>query len=295
MRTASAVVLLVVALVPSACGGADERPTAASSAPPRTVDPTTSPPAAARATASPDVFALARQLEADGPETLAASLTSAERAIRNGAGDVAAHARIQQAMYRQLVRTPEWRSRVYELVPDDLLEDAKANVEAGAELRALTKPRDELPPWKIVRPPSADRLRAAYDGAAREFDIGWEYLAAIHLSETRMGRIRGTSTAGAEGPMQFLPSTWDAYGEGDINDPDDAIMAAARYLKAHGAPEHMARALYAYNHSDHYVQAISLYARIMRTDERTYRGYHAWQVYYRTTRGDALLYEGWPR
>jgi hypothetical protein len=71
-------------------------------------------------------------------------------------------------------------------------------------------------------------------------------------------------------------------------------MAAARYLKAHGAPGDMARALYAYNHSDHYVKAITLYARVMRDDERTYRAYHAWQVYYRTTRGDALLYEGWP-
>ena len=69
-----------------------------------------------------------------------------------------------------------------------------------------------------------------------------------------MGRIRGTSTAGAKGPMQFLPSTWEAYGEGDIEDPDDAIMAAARYLANYGAPADMDRALFAYNHSDHYVR-----------------------------------------
>ena len=65
----------------------------------------------------------------------------------------------------------------------------------------------------------------------------WTYLAAIHLVETRMGRIRGASTAGARGPMQFLPSTWALYGAGgDINDPRDAILAAARLLRHHGAP-----------------------------------------------------------
>jgi membrane-bound lytic murein transglycosylase B len=109
-----------------------------------------------------------------------------------------------------------------------------------------------------------------------------------------MGRIRGTSSAGAQGPMQFLPSTWARYGEGgDINDPRDSIMAAGRYLKAAGAPGDLGRALYAYNHSQHYVRAVTLYAEQMRTDERTYAGYHAWQVYYITPSGDALLPEGY--
>jgi hypothetical protein len=292
MRIRSAVVVVVASLT-AACAGADEQPARTS---PTTRSSTPSPsgvssptPAAVR-----DVFVLARRLEARDPEALTAALVSAERAIRSDAADVTQPARIQQAMYRQLVRTPAWRARVYELVPDGLIDAVKANVQAGAELRALTEPRDELPPWRIEEPPPAERLRAAYDAAAEAFGIGWEYLAAIHLSETRMGRIRGTSVAGAKGPMQFLPSTWAAYGKGDINDPEDAIMAAARYLKAHGAPDKMSSALFAYNHSDHYVRAITLYASVMRDDERAYRGYHAWQVYYRTTRGDALLYEGWP-
>lgn len=293
MRIRSAA-LAIAALLVLACGTADERASPAT-APPATPSPSPSVPSSPTSTAAPDVFALARGLEARDPKALTAALVSAERAIRSHADDVTQPARIQQAMYRQLVRTPDWRARSYELVPDDLIDAVKANVQAGAELRALTQPRDELPPWRIVEPPSAQRLRAAYDAAADEFGIGWEYLAAIHLSETRMGRIRGTSTAGAKGPMQFLPSTWAAYGKGDINDPEDAIMAAARYLKAHGAPGDMARALFAYNHSDHYVKAISLYAEVIRTDERAYRGYHAWQVYYRTTGGDALLYEGWRR
>jgi membrane-bound lytic murein transglycosylase B len=108
-----------------------------------------------------------------------------------------------------------------------------------------------------------------------------------------MGRIRGTSEAGAKGPMQFLQATWDAYGEGDINDPHDAIMAAARYLQRNGAPGDMAKALWNYNHSDRYVRAVTLYAQQMEADPRAYLTYHAWQVYYIMTRGDVLLEEGY--
>jgi len=68
----------------------------------------------------------------------------------------------------------------------------------------------------IVAPPPADELLGHYRAAGDEFGVDWTYLAAIHLVETRMGRIRGTSTAGAHGPMQFMPATWDAYGEGDV-------------------------------------------------------------------------------
>ena len=38
--------------------------------------------------------------------------------------------------------------------------------------------------------------------------------------ETAFGTVRSPSTAGARGPMQFLPATWSAYGlGGDIDDP----------------------------------------------------------------------------
>ena len=59
----------------------------------------------------------------------------------------------------------------------------------------------------FVTPPAAELL-ADYNAAAQATGVGWQYLAAVHLVETRMGRIRGTSAAGAEGPMQFLPSTF---------------------------------------------------------------------------------------
>ena len=63
--------------------------------------------------------------------------------------------------------------------------------------------------------------------------VGWNYLAAINLIETRLGSVVGPSTAGAQGPMQFLPSTFAAYGDGgDIHSPRDSIIAAGRYLAA---------------------------------------------------------------
>lgn len=94
--------------------------------------------------------------------------------------------------------------------------------------------------------------------------------------------------------MQFLPSTWEAYGDGDIDDPHDAIRAAARYLAAHGAPGDMEGALYAYNRSQRYVQAISDHAAVMRAEPVTYRAYHQWRVYYRMVSGERILEEGWP-
>ncbi len=145
-----------------------------------------------------------------------------------------------------------------------------------------------------MAPPPAAELRGYYDAVQDEFGIDWTFIAAIHLVESRMGRIRGTSIAGAKGPMQFLPSTWARWGRGDIESPHDAILAAGRYLHGHGAPADMDRALFAYNHSDRYVRAINVYARVMRDDTHAYLGYYNWQVYYRTTKGDALLYVGWP-
>ena len=86
--------------------------------------------------------------------------------------------------------------------------------------------------------------------------------------------------------MQFLPSTWRIYGMGgDIDDPHDAIMAAANYLRRSGARRSYDRALFAYNHSMHYVRAVRRLASRMRRDDRTFLTYYAWQVYVRTAKG----------
>jgi membrane-bound lytic murein transglycosylase B len=179
--------------------------------------------------------------------------------------------------------------------------DRRTALVVGGDLRAarlldaMTAPQKKLPPWHIVAPPPPAKLRGYYRQAQRRTGVPWTYLAAIHLVETRMGRIRGVSTAGARGPMQFLPSTWSRYGAGgDINDPHDAILAAARLLKANGAPAHMAKALWHYNPSDRYVGAVGAYARTMRRSSSTYRGYWHWRVLYRQTRGTYLLPIGYP-
>ncbi len=90
--------------------------------------------------------------------------------------------------------------------------------------------------------------------------------------------------------MQFLPSTWRAYGMGgDIDDPGDSILAAANYLARSGGRSDLDRALFAYNHSIDYVRAIRRFAVRMRADERTYETYYAWQVYVRTATGTRRL------
>lgn len=285
-----ALLVLIIAFVACSSGVPETAPT-------RAPTPVASPRLTATATPAPtdDPFAAARRWEVGSPDELAARLTEAERGLRSDDPDDPERlGRLQQAAYRQLADTPEWRDPVLEALPAELRAAAEANLGAQLELHELTAPREALPEdWRIVPPPPAGELLEHYEAAEGEFGVGWEVLAAIHLVETRMGRIRGDSVAGARGPMQFLPETWDTYGEGDITDPRDAIRAAARYLVAHGAPDDLDGALFAYNHSGHYVRAIRAYADRMRADPRLYLGYYHWQVYYRTTRGDALLEVGW--
>ena len=227
---------------------------------------------------------------------LAATITEAETTIRSPATPafrLPELGQAQQQAYRSLVANPAWEDEVLGLVPERLRDTVRANVAAGRELAALTPappPDAPLPKWRIVAPEPAETLLPLYKAAgAAAGGVPWQYLAAIHLVETRMGRIKGDSSAGAQGPMQFIPSTWAIYGQGgDVTSNRDAVYAAARYLRATGAPNDMARALRAYNNSARYVRAITHYAEQMVADERAYLGYHAWQVYY----GSRLLPEG---
>jgi membrane-bound lytic murein transglycosylase B len=66
--------------------------------------------------------------------------------------------------------------------------------------------------------------------------------------------------------MQFLPSTWQIYGHGDIHDPHDAILAAGNLLRHAGAPGSYSQALFAYNPSRLYVDAVQRYARLIKRD-----------------------------
>jgi hypothetical protein len=225
-------------------------------------------------------------------------LRRVEHGLRTQYRDPAGLARLgweQQKTYGTLLAHPEWQAEVLAGVPEDVRSIAQANLDAGNALTApdLGPPLQALPDWTILVAKPVDELLGYYKEAEANTGIPWAYFAAIHFVETKTGRIRGNSTAGAQGPMQFIPSTWAVYGEGDINDDHDAILAAARYLKAAGGPANMDKALYAYNPSDAYVTAIQKYAGVMLADERAFAGYHAWQVYVSTVDGTTYLPEGW--
>jgi len=92
---------------------------------------------------------------------------------------------------------------------------------------------------------------------SRESGVPWEVLAAIASVESGFGSNMATSSAGAIGYGQFLPSSWAAYGEGgDPYDFRDVLPAMARYLLDHGAPADLPNAVWAYNHSWEYVALV---------------------------------------
>ncbi|TMB61816.1 MAG: lytic transglycosylase domain-containing protein [Chloroflexi bacterium] len=266
-----------------------------------TPEPTAAPTNAATlapkpsATAAPDWSAV--PLAANDATGVAQQLVMVEAMLRDpgvSGAQLNSAGHLEQLLFGRLADYPEWRDAVLAALPAAQRDVVKNGLDAGKQLRMLSGPiPSRLPDWKIVEPAPIEELLSYYKEAQDTFGIDWEYLAAIHLVETRMGRIRGLSSAGAQGPMQFMPATWAMYGKGDINDNHDAIMGAARYLKAAGAPGNMQKALFAYNHAQAYVNALLLYAESMKLDQNAYRGYHGWQVYYPTKDGPVLLKAGW--
>jgi membrane-bound lytic murein transglycosylase B len=244
-------------------------------------EPAPAPPAGAQPRLASDPAQLADDLVAD--EQALRDPSTAEAAL-----EAAAHR--QQAAYRAIGRHPEWDPIARPRIPQSLLEVYDRNVDARRQLNAMAHVKDKLPAWRIEPPAPADELLGYYREAESASGVSWNYLAAINLIETRFGSIVGVSTAGAEGPMQFLPSTFAAYGEGgDIHSPRDSIMAAGRFLAAHGFAGDRDRAVYQYNHAHEYVQAVNQYAALLAADPAAYAGYYRWDVYYYTTAGDVLL------
>ncbi|MFN2540054.1 MAG: lytic murein transglycosylase [Mycobacteriales bacterium] len=96
--------------------------------------------------------------------------------------------------------------------------------------------------------------------------LSWTILAAIGQVESGHGRNVGPSSAGALGPMQFMPATWAQYavdgdgdGKADIMSPYDAVPAAALYLCRNGAGrggQALYDAIFNYNHADWYVREV---------------------------------------
>jgi hypothetical protein len=115
---------------------------------------------------------------------------------------------------------------------------------------------------------------ALYQESAARYcpGLSWTVLAAIGEVESGDGTNMGPSSAGALGPMQFLPSTWQRWGItgfGDtgtpnIMNPFDAVPSAAEYLCAAGAAKggsSLYQAIFAYNHADWYVSEVLAIAR----------------------------------
>src|SRR5438093_201193 len=169
---------------------------------------------------------------ANDAAALAKQLVMVEAALRDpnvSGAQLAWMGHLQQLAYSRLADYPDWKDTVLGALPVSTRSAVLGSLEAGKQLRSMGGPIPKtLPDWKIVEPAPIDELLGDYREAETAFGVPWYYLAAIHLVETRTGRIRGLSSAGAQGPMQFMPATWAMYGKGDINDTHDAIMGAAR-------------------------------------------------------------------
>jgi hypothetical protein len=230
------------------------------------------------------------------PARLAATLTTTMRHLRDALGrwnpahpipeDVTLLALHHQRILRSLASHRALGDATLARLPTDIRGEARDTVFARRQLAAIPRSPGRLPRIRVGAAAAAAQLRRFYAAAQRRFDVHWSVLAAVNFVESAFGRLRNRSEAGARGPMQFLPSTWRIYGmDGDIDDPHDAILAAANYLRRSGAPRDYDRALFAYNHSMHYVRAVRRFASRMARDGRTFLIYYAWQVYVRTANG----------
>ena len=151
--------------------------------------------------------------------------------------------------------------------PDRAPDGAPTNANAGLTIAEFGAAPLGVPNFVIDQFEIPPFLLPIYHACGTEYGIPWQVLASINRIETAFGTNLNVSSAGAMGWMQFIPSSWQAYGvdanedgRKDPYNPVDAICAAARYLKAAGAEQDLRDAIFAYNHADWYVDEVLLYA-----------------------------------
>jgi membrane-bound lytic murein transglycosylase B len=199
--------------------------------------------------------------------------------------EVTLDALYEQRIELALARRPRLAEATLRRLPGRIASQVGTNLAAKRELWRLTpvsrrrrfRTGPALPPQTLLR---------YYRSAQARFGVAWNVLAAVNFVESAFNKLRNDSASGAQGPMQFVPATWRAYGlGGDVHDPHDAILGAANYLHENGAPQNNRRALFRYNPSPLYVDAVLRYARRIRSDRRAFYEYYAWQVFVRTRSG----------
>ena len=255
----------------------------------------TGAPGAPEAPPAPDVAL------PSGPRALAARMRVVDAALRRAIDawrggapspraapplDVTLWSLELQRELRLLSRRPALAAATISRLPRRAARVARTVTAAGRRLRRLSA---GWPPHRVRTGPTEPvaALRGYYREAQRRFGVGWHILAAVNFVESAFGKLRNASVAGAQGPMQFMPATWRAYGMGgDVHDPHDAILGAANLLRQAGAPRSYARALRAYNPSALYVDAVRRYARLIAADRHALYTFYSWQVFVRTRHGE---------
>jgi len=283
MRSAAITSLLAIALALPAGAGAAEpaTPTAVATTPTTTTTPTTPTPATTTTTPGSTTTTTEGESSAPSTPTTAApevqepqvqSVTPSERT--SGSHHAQAGGSSQSASggsgatqpgtsAHGAAETSSGQARGTHSAPSPKTLTPALPLNLGAPLSGVNGffvESFQIPPF----------LLPIYQAAGTAYGIPWQVLAAINEVETDYGRDLSVSSAGAEGWMQFLPSTWltygvDATGAGykDPYNPADAIFAAARYLRAAGGAHNIRAAVYSYNHSEAYVDSVMLRAQLL--------------------------------
>jgi membrane-bound lytic murein transglycosylase B len=192
-------------------------------------------------------------------------------------------ARQQQVVVYAMATDPNVEAAVEPFLPAAELDPARATINALRSLWRLAG-IDDLSQIRIRHnrriedSAPVQTLMGYYQGSGARWSVNWSFLASINYVESDFGRVNGPSSAGALGPMQFMPATWASYGTGDVMNPKDAIEAAAHYLNAMGAQTNMDRAIYRYNNDTDYVAAIDGFAEAFRSDPEWVSRLYYWST-----------------